>query len=129
MRRSDTLSPPTREMAILPPTTSVFWSMAPGRRATYLRAVDEGRADAEAWLRCTPRQEWVPTATLEGAGSGRLLAVFGFARAMAILEVAAPWDRRDGLSPSLDATDALTWYDRAFRGRVDEALDDEEPTR
>lgn len=124
-RTTETLTPPTRPMATLPPDGSEFWRLTIARQTIYLRATDEGKLRAEAWMNVAPRREWEPIATIVGAGMAPLLATYGFDLALALIGVADPYD---GSAPAQDAIDALGWYDRAFRGRVDEALD-EEPTR
>lgn len=125
-RTPDTLSPPTQPMASLPPDGSEFWRLSAERQAIYLRAHDKGREHAELWLVDAPRSAWEPMATIVGSGSGALLGRRGWMIAMVLLTVYQPLD---GTAPSQNAIDALGWYDRAFRGRIDEALDDTEVTR
>jgi hypothetical protein len=107
---------------------SRFWKLPRDVRDVYLRAVDEGVAHAETWMAEHAKERltrWEELAASVGQGTTLLT------KSQGSVELAARWLgvkeplNEAGLLTQL-AMDALTWYDRAFRGRIDEALDPED---
>ena len=74
----------------------------------YRQATKAGIEAAEAWMRWHPRCDWEAAAASPGSSHAF---------------TTHPWWGDNSLfGPEVEA---LQWYDRAFRNRLDEALDDD----